>query len=123
MNAGWKRIAVLAALTLLSGCARRQQEPMPPLGPTLEIVNRSSLVYRVTVRSSLVVQVHPNQRKCVFAGTFSEARTIAVTALASRRTYRTPPENLMSSPGWVLEIEDLPRYDVLSLRPAKPCDP
>ena len=119
----WGRVAVLAALAALPGCAKRQREPMPPLGPTLEIVNTSSLVYRVTVHPGLVVQVHPGQRKCVRAGTFHEARTMQVAALADTRAHRTPPENLMSAPGWVLEIGDLPRYDVLSLRPAKPCDP
>lgn len=94
---------------------------MHPLGPTLEIVNTSSLVYRVTVHPALVVQVHPGQRKCVWAGTFHEARTMRVFALAGAASHWTPPENLMNSPGWVLEIGQLPRYDVLSLRPAKPC--
>ena len=94
---------------------------MHPLGPTLEIVNTSSLVYRVTVNPALVVQVHPGQRRCVWAGMFHEARTMEVFALAGSRSDHTPPENLMSSPGWVLEIGQLPKYDVLSLRPAAPC--
>jgi hypothetical protein len=94
---------------------------MHPLGPTLEIVNTSSLVYRVTVNPALVVQVYPGQHSCVWAGKFHEARTMEVFAVASSVSHSTPPENLMSSPGWILEIGQLPKYDVLSLRPAKPC--
>jgi hypothetical protein len=44
-----------------------------------------------------------------------------VFALASSTPHYTPLENLMTSPGWVLEIGQRPKYDVLSLRPAKPC--
>ena len=94
---------------------------MAPLGPTLEIVNTSSLVYRVTVTPSLVVHVHPGQHKCVWAGTFHEARTMEVMALAGSTSYSTPREDLMSSPGWILELGQAPKYDVLTLRPAKPC--
>lgn len=94
---------------------------MHPLGPTLEIVNTSGLVYRVTVSDALVVHIHPGQRTCVWAGTVHEARTMEVAALASAASYHTPRENLMSSPGWILEIGQLPKYDVLSLRPARPC--
>ncbi|MDH3290892.1 MAG: hypothetical protein OEO20_05750 [Gemmatimonadota bacterium] len=94
---------------------------MPPLGPTLEIVNESSLVYRVTVSPTIVVQVHPGESKCVRVGMYHEVRTIEVIALASTVPYYTPPENLMSASGWVVEIGQLPLYDLLSLRPAEPC--
>jgi len=97
------------------------REPMHPLGPTLEIVNTSSLVYRVTVSAALVVHVYPGQHACVWAGTINEARTMEVFAPAGSVSYQTPPEDLMSAPGWILEIGQLPKYDVLSLRPAKPC--
>jgi hypothetical protein len=97
------------------------REPMHRLGPTLEIVNSSGLVYRVTVSAALVVNVHPGQRACVWAGAVNEVRTMEVIALASTTTYHTPPENLMNSSGWILEIGQLPKYDVLTLRPARPC--
>jgi len=48
-------------------------------------------------------------------------RAIEFFALASAQTYRAPPENLTSSPGWIVESGLQPAYDVLSLRPAKPC--
>ena len=94
---------------------------MAPLGPTLEIVNTSSLVYRVTVNPGLVVQLYPGQRKCVWAGNYHEARTMEVSAPASAVTHHTPPEDLMSAAGWILEIGEVPKYDVLSLRPAPRC--
>jgi len=120
VKAGWAGLVVVLCAAAF-GCGWRQREPMHPLGPTLAIVNTSSLVYRVTVHAALVVQVHPGQRMCVWAGKFHEARTMKVLALASSVSHSTPRENLMSSPGWVLEIGQLPRYDVLSLRPAEPC--
>ena len=89
--------------------------------PTLEVVNSTSLVYRVTLGPSRVFQVHPGQRKCVRVGNIHDTRAIEFFALASSRTYTTPPENLMSSPGWIVEIGQQPAYDVLSLRPAEPC--
>jgi len=114
---------VAAALASLSGCGAPawMREPMHRLGPTLEIVNSSGLAYRVTVSAALGVTVHPGQRTCVWAGAVNEVRTMEVVALASTTTYRTPPENLMNSSGWILEIGQLPKYDVLSLRPARPC--
>jgi hypothetical protein len=94
---------------------------MPPLGPTLEIVNESSLVYRVTVSPAVVVQVYPGESKCVRVGMFHEVRRIEVFALAGSVVHYTPPENLMSASGWVVEIGQLPLYDLLALRPAEPC--
>jgi hypothetical protein len=103
------------------GAPAWMREPMPPLGPTLEIVNSSSLAYRVTVSPALVVHVHAGQHACVWAGTIHQARTMEVRALASSVSHYTPPEDLMNAPGWILEIGQQPKYDVLSLRPAKPC--
>lgn len=115
-------VVLVAALAAAPACRRGgRPEPVEPLGPTLEIVNTSSLAYRVTVRPGFVVQVHPGQRKCVRAGNFNEARTIQVMALASTVSHSTPTENLASSPGWILEIGQQPRFDVLSLRPSEPC--
>jgi hypothetical protein len=94
---------------------------MHAMGPTLEIINSGSLVYRVTVNAGVVVQVHPGQHKCVWAGLFHEARRMEVFEIASGITYFTPREDLMTSPGWVLEIGQAPKYDVLSLRPSDPC--
>jgi hypothetical protein len=91
------------------------------LGPTLRIVNNTSLEYRVTVSPGLMVQSRPGQTNCVRVGTVNEVRTMEVFALASTVAYYTPPENLMSAPGWILEIGQQPKYDVLSLRPAEPC--
>lgn len=122
MSARWTGVAVVAAFAAGSGCGGKSRgEPVRAPGPTLEIVNSSSLVYRVTVHPGLVVQVHPGQRKCVQAGSFSETRTMEVLALASSETHYTPPENLMTSPGWILELGQRPRYDVLTLRPAERC--
>ena len=78
-------------------------------------------MYRVALGPSRVFQVHPGQRKCVRVGNIHDTRAIEFFALASSRTYTTPPENLMSSPGWIVEIGQQPAYDVLSLRPAEPC--
>jgi len=121
MNKPWAGVAMISACAWVSGCLGRHREPMPPLGPTLEIVNESSLVYRVTVSPTIVVQVHPGESKCVRVGMYHEVRTIEVIALASTVPYYTPPENLMSASGWVVEIGQLPLYDLLSLRPAEPC--
>ncbi len=123
MNKRWAGPAVTLALAGMVACGGSSYRvPMPPLGPTLEIVNQSGLVYRVTVSPGTVVQVYPGQSKCVRVGKFHEARTIEFFALAGSVRHRTPPENLMSAPGWVVEVGELPRYDLLALRPAKPCD-
>lgn len=90
-------------------------------GPTLEIVNSSSLVYRVRVSPAVIVNVHPGQHACVWVGRVNETRAIEVQALASTVSHFTPEEDLMSSQGWILEIGQAPKYDVLSLRPAQPC--
>jgi hypothetical protein len=103
------------------GCGGGKGNAMPPLGPTLEVVNHSSLVYRVTLGPSRVFQVHPGQRKCVRVGNIHQTLSIEFLALAGSRTHRTPPENLMSSPGWIVEIGLQPALDVLTLRPADPC--
>jgi len=114
---------VILALAGASGCSTSEwvHEDVHPLGPTLQVVNQSSLEYRVTVTPALVVMARPGQTSCVRVGILNDQRTIEVFALASSRPYYAPPENLMSSPGWILEIGQRPTYDVLSLRPAKPC--
>lgn len=94
---------------------------MPPLGPTLELVNESGLVYRVTVSPGIVVQLYPGDNKCVRLGKIHRQRSIEFFPMAGSEAYYTPPENLMSESGWVVEIGELPQYDVLSLRPAYPC--
>lgn len=117
-------LAVGAALFWVAGCANNYgwlSEDVHPLGPTLMIVNNTSLEYRVTVGTGVVVQSRPGQTSCVRVGTRSEARIMRVFAMASSVSYYTPPENLMSAPGWILEIGQQPKYDVLSLRPAEPC--
>ena len=116
-------LMVLGGLVAVSGCGAPEwmRAPMHPQGPTLEIVNSSSLVYRVTVSPAIIVNVHPGQRACVWVGKVNETRTIAVQALASSTSHSTPPEDLMGASGWILEIGQSPKYDVLSLRPARPC--
>jgi hypothetical protein len=123
VNTLWAGCAAVLVFAAVSGCARRHPEPMPPLGPTLQIVNQSSLVYRVTVSPVIVVVVHPGQTTCIRVGMLHGERTIEFFALASRVTHYTPHQNLMSESGWIVEIGELPRYDVLSLRPADPCKP
>jgi hypothetical protein len=124
MNAPGARAAGISLLLGLCGCANNAAwvtEPVHPLGPTLRIVNNTSLEYRVTVTPALVVHARPGQTACVRVGNTHEARRIEVFALASARPYYTPVENLMTAPGWILEIGLRPTYDVLSLRPAEPC--
>lgn len=104
-------------------CFHGHREPMPSLGPTLLIVNESSLLYRVTVTPTQVVLVHPNQTTCLQVGMLHGAQTIEFFALASAVRYHTPPQNLMAESGWIVEIGQLPQYDVLSLRPWDPCKP
>ncbi|NIM50742.1 MAG: hypothetical protein GTO22_16070 [Gemmatimonadales bacterium] len=124
MTPRWKGLAVAAVILGASGCANNYEwvsEDVHPLGPTLQIVNNTSLAYRVTVGTGVVVQSHPGQTNCVRVGNLNEVRIMEVFALASSVAYHTPPENLMNAPGWILEIGQQPKYDVLSLRPAEPC--
>lgn len=124
MTPRWAALAVAAVILVGSGCRNNYDwvnEDVHPLGPTLQVVNRTSLEYRVTVGTGVVVQSRPGQTSCVRVGTNSAARVMEVFALASSVVYHTPPEDLMSAPGWILEIGQQPKYDVLSLRPAEPC--
>ncbi|MFQ6047641.1 MAG: hypothetical protein ACE5PT_14990 [Gemmatimonadales bacterium] len=124
MNTLGARLGAVIVVLGMSGCANNYgwlSEDVHPLGPTLQIVNNTSLEYRVTVGIGVVVQSRPGQTNCIRVGTRSEARIMRVFAMASSVAYYTPPENLMSAPGWILEIGQQPKYDVLSLRPAEPC--
>lgn len=115
---------VIVAVVGVSGChgnAAWLREPVNPLGPTLKIVNNSSLEYRVNVSSSQKVMARPGQATCVRVSNVNDVRVMEVFALASTAVYYTPEENLMNSPGWILEIGQRPEYDVLTLRPAEPC--
>ena len=119
--------ACVAAVVLavgMSACRNNAawvSEPVHPLGPTLQVVNNTSLEYRVVVGPGVFVISRPGQTACVRVGTNRHVRAIQVFALASSDEYQTPADNLMNAPGWILEIGQTPRYDVLSLRPAEPC--
>lgn len=122
MNNRWVRAAAIWMLAGTAGCGGGwDRESMMPLGPTLEIFNESSLVYRVTVSAGTVLHLYPGQNKCVYVGRTNKQRRIEFLPMAGSRRYYTPPENLMSESGWVVEIGEFPFYDVLSLRPADPC--
>jgi hypothetical protein len=117
----WAGLIALLAVVGCHGNAEWVREPVNPLGPTLKIVNNTSLEYRVTVSPAQLVMARPGQTTCVRVSNLNQLRIIEVFALASSTPYYTPEENLMNAPGWILEIGQLPRYDVLSLRPAEPC--
>ncbi|MGD2134538.1 MAG: hypothetical protein PVF27_00185 [Gemmatimonadales bacterium] len=120
------RAGLVTAVVVLAASACHNNydwvsEDVHPLGPTLQVVNNTSLEYRVTVGTGVVVQARPGQTSCVRVGSLNEVRVMEVFALASSVRYYTPPENLMSAPGWILELGQQPKYDMLSLRPAEPC--
>lgn len=121
MNALRAGCALVLALAGATACAGKRREPMQPLGPTLQIVNKTSFEYRVTVSPSLAVVVHPGQTTCVRLGTLHGLRTVVFHNQASDVTLRSPPQNFMTDSGWIVEIEVVPKYDVLSLRPWDPC--
>ncbi len=110
-----------ACLGLFACLANFEPEQMGPLGPTLRIVNKGSFAYRVQVSAGVVAHVYPGQSKCVLMGHYSGLRVIEFSAQGGARRYYTAPENLLSSAGWIVEIGELPKYDVLSFRPARTC--
>ena len=124
MKTHWM-VGALAVVAVATAACRNNdawvREPVHPLGPTLEVTNNTSLEYRVTVGPGVVIMARPGMTSCTRIGNLREVRSIEVFALASRTRYYTPVEQLLSQPGWVLDIGMNPQYTIVSLRPAEPC--